>query len=81
MCKHGVIYLISGSIPLKFVIKKIRIIYLQDILKRKENSLLHKFFITQYNSRKKCDWSRKVIIMGALNTRELHFKGAHVFHR
>ena len=47
------LYLISGSLPIRHIIMQRRVNYLQHILKQSENSLLFQFFNKQFNTRKK----------------------------
>ena len=45
-----------GVEPLRFIIMRKRLIYLQHILKQKESSLVRQFLLTQSINPKKKDW-------------------------
>ena len=57
---YDLICLDLGLEPLRYVIMKRRLIYLQYILKQKESSLVKKFLETQMLNPKKKDWVRTV---------------------
>ena len=54
------LYLETGVVPLKIVVKSRRIMYLHHILSRKNNSLIKQFFQAQNNFPVKNDWSETV---------------------
>ena len=50
-----------GVEPIRYIIMRRRLIYLQHIMKQKESSLIKKFFLTQIKSLKKKDWGKTVL--------------------
>ena len=54
------LYLEMGCLPIRFIIKTRRIMYLHYILNQDENSLLLKFFQAQKNDPVKGDWTDQV---------------------
>ena len=54
------LYLEMGCLPIRFIIKTRRIMYLHYILNQDENSLLFKFFLAQKNDPVKGDWTEQV---------------------
>ena len=50
------LYLETGCKPLKFIVKKRRLMYLHHILKRKDDELIHKFYKAQKLKPSKNDW-------------------------
>ena len=50
------LYLETGSIPIKFYLKKRRLMYLKHILSRKENELIKRFYLAQKSQPSKNDW-------------------------
>ena len=54
------LYLELGCLPIRFVIKARRIMFLQTILKEEETSLLYRFFMAQLEEPSKGDWSLQV---------------------
>ena len=55
------LYLLTGSIPIEFLIQRRRLVYLQHILKQDNNSLLKTFFEHQLQTKKSKDWASQVI--------------------
>ena len=55
------LYLLTGSVPKKFVVPRRRLVYLHHILNQEENSLLGTFFEHQHQTRKPKDWATQVI--------------------
>ena len=60
-CSAVQLYLEFGQHPARFEIFKIRILFLQYILKQKEETLLYRFLEAQMNSPCKGDWITQVI--------------------
>ena len=54
------LYLETGTIPLRFIIKNRRVNYLHHILTRNENELIYKFFKAQERLPVKHDWVNSV---------------------
>ena len=54
------IFLEMGCIPLRHEIRKRRVMFLHDILNQDSDSMLYRFLMTQYKSRKKKDWINQV---------------------
>ena len=54
-------YLEFGILPISVVIKARRIVYLQNILQRKEGSMLLSFFLAQLRTPSKGDWTQTVM--------------------
>ena len=50
------LYLEMGCVPLRYLIKKRRILFLHYILQENPNSMIHRFLMTQIRTRKKKDW-------------------------
>ena len=63
-CPQGtptcIMYLELGCVPIRFIIKSRRILFLQYILQQDEESLLHKFFKAQMENPVKGDWAPQV---------------------
>ena len=55
------LYLLTGSVPIEFIIQRRRLIYLHHILNQENESLLKTFFEHQYKTRKSKDWASQVI--------------------
>ena len=55
------LYLLTGSIPIKYKIKQRRLVYLHDILSREEGSLINRFFKTQLDFKKSKDWASQIL--------------------
>ena len=53
-------YLELGALPIGVIIKSRRINYLHSILSRERSGMLFKFFITQWHSPSKGDWTEQV---------------------
>ena len=53
-------YLELGLLPIGTVVKARRIVYLHDIANMKENEMLYKFVITQWNNPTRGDWTELV---------------------
>ena len=49
-----------GTLPIRFIIKKCRILFLQYILKQSKHELIYKFFEAQANYPQKGDWVMQV---------------------
>ena len=54
------LYLETGCIPFREIIRKRRILYLQYIMNEKPNSILRKFLKKQIETKKKKDWINQV---------------------
>ena len=54
------LYLEMGCVPIRFIIKNRRLMFLHYILHQNESSLLFKFFKAQLDSPVKGDWSEQV---------------------
>ena len=52
----AMIHLELGTIPIRFIIKTRRLMFLQYLLQENENSLLYKFFLAQIGDPKEGDW-------------------------
>ena len=50
-----------GVLPLRFIIMRRRLVYLQHVLKENETSLIKSFLITQMKSLKRKDWGKTVL--------------------
>ena len=57
------LYLELGCLPIRFIIKARRIMFLQTILKEDKNSLLYKFFMAQSDAASRDDWSIQVKVI------------------
>ena len=55
------LYLLTGSVPIEFIVKRRRLIYLHHILNQEEDSLLKTFFEHQLETRKTKDWATQVL--------------------
>ena len=55
------LYLLTGSVPIEFIVPRRRLVYLHHILNQDENSLLKTFFFHQLETRKSKDWATQVI--------------------
>ena len=55
------LYFLTGSTPIHFIIKRRRLVYLHHILKQEEESLIKSFFEKQMIIRKSKDWSTQII--------------------
>ena len=58
---YDLICLELGLEPIRFIIMRRRLMYLQHIMKQKESSLIKNFFLTQMKSLKKKDWGKTII--------------------
>ena len=56
------LYLEMGCVPIRFIIKNRRIMFLHYILHQNESSLLFKFFNAQLDNPVKGDWSEQVLL-------------------
>ena len=56
----SIMFLDLGIIPIRYILKKRRTLFLQYILKQKSDSLLHTFFMSQNEKRLKGDWASLV---------------------
>ena len=54
------LYLEMGCVPIRFIIKNRRLMFLHYILPQNESSLLFKFFKAQLDNPVKGDWSEQV---------------------
>ena len=50
------LYLELGCLPIKFILRTRRLMFLQYILQQEENSLIHRFFKAQVENPVKNDW-------------------------
>ena len=55
------LYLEMGLVPISFIIKERRIMFLHHVLQQKEDSLIFKFFMAQMNSPTAQDWVSTVL--------------------
>ena len=55
-CPKEMLYLETGSLPLRFIIMTRRLMYFHYLLNENEDSLVHKFLKTQIESPSKNDW-------------------------
>ena len=55
------LYLEVGLVPISFIIKSRKQMFLHHILQQKKDSLIHKFFTTQMNSPTQNDWVSSVL--------------------
>jgi len=55
------LYLLTGSTPIRFIVKRRRLVYLHHILNQKEEALIRSFFETQMETRKSKDWASQVL--------------------
>ena len=55
------LYLLTGSVPIEFLIQRRRLIFLHHILNQEDESLLKTFFEHQLNTRKSKDWASQVL--------------------
>jgi hypothetical protein len=53
----AVLYLDLGCLPIRFIIKARRIMFLHTILKQEEDSLVYRFFMAQAENPSRGDWS------------------------
>ena len=53
---HIQLYLESGHIPARFVIKRMKIIFFRYTMTQKEDSLIYRFLMAQKQNFKKGDW-------------------------
>ena len=51
------LYLLTGSVPIEFILKRRRLIYLHHIMNQENESLLKTFFQHQLETRKTKDWT------------------------
>ena len=54
------LYLETGTIPIRFIIKQRRLNYLHNLLTRKENELISKVYFAQKRKTSKNDWAKTV---------------------
>ena len=57
---RAMLYLLTGSQPIRFIIQKRRLMYLHHILHQDDKSTLKSFFLCQYETRKSKDWATMV---------------------
>ena len=55
------LYLETGAIPIRFIIKQRRISYLHHLLSRNEDELIHKVYMAQKRKPVKGDWALTVL--------------------
>ena len=55
------LYVLTGSIPIRFQVQRRRLVYLHHILNQNEESLLLTFFEHQLKTRKPKDWATRVL--------------------
>ena len=55
------LYLLTGSVPIEFIVKRRRLIYLHHILNQEDESLLKTFFEHQLETRKNKDWASQIL--------------------
>ena len=55
------LYFLTGSTPIRFIIKRRRLVYLHHILIQSEESLIRSFFEQQFQTRKSKDWSTQIV--------------------
>ena len=60
-CPKEMLYLETGTIPIRFIILKRRLLFLQYILKEKDESLIKKFLKTQIKTPSRNDWINSVL--------------------
>ena len=58
---YDLICLEVGLEPIRYIIMRRRLMYLQHIMKQNETSLIKHFFLTQTKSLKKKDWGNRVL--------------------
>ena len=58
---YDLICLELGLEPIRYIIMRRRLMYLQHIMKQKETSLIKNFFLTQMKSLKRKDWGKTII--------------------
>ena len=56
-----ILYLEMGVIPIKYIIKMRRLMFLKHILKQNEESLLFQFFMAQLKFPTKNDWASQLL--------------------
>ena len=55
------LYLLTGSVPIEFLVQRRRLIYLHNILNKEDDSLLKTFFEHQMKTRKPKDWTSQIL--------------------
>ena len=60
-CPKEMLYLETGTIPMRFIIYKRRLMFLHYILNEKDESLINKFLKTQMKNPSKNDWIDSVV--------------------
>ena len=55
------LYLLTGSVPIKFQIQRRRLNYLHHILNQDDESLLKTFFYQQLKTKKSKDWASQIL--------------------
>ena len=55
------LYFLTGSTPIRYIIKRRRLVYLHHILNQGEDTLLKTFFEQQLDTRKNKDWASQII--------------------
>ena len=58
---RDILYLELGLVPISFLVKGRKQMYLHHILQQKEDSLLYRFFVAQMKSPSKDDWISQVL--------------------
>ena len=60
-CPIYQIYFVSGHLPARYQIERMKLVFYQYILKQKENSLLLPFLMAQKLEPKKGDWYSEIV--------------------
>ena len=55
------LYLLTGSVPIRHQIKRRRLVYLHHILNQEKDSLIRTFFERQFNTMKRTDWATQIL--------------------
>ena len=55
------LYFITGSVPIRFIVKRRRLVYLHHIINQTEESLIRSVFEKQMDSRKSKDWCTQIL--------------------
>ena len=75
------LYLELGILPMRFIAKIRTLLYLHNILQQEENSLLHKFFLTQLKHPTRGDWVSNILnVLQDLNI-ELDLQEINIYQR
>ena len=60
MTPRALLYLELGCLPVRYIVKSKRVMFLHYILSQKEESLIKKFFNAQLENSTKTDWTFQV---------------------